>query len=151
MAVARTSIFLLKRFCLIYLLNLSIYLFIFYTVIFFSCFITVFLCIYYYNEYVDLFHKKGILLIDTFQKIDVCSEFTRYVSARTYFLTSQYKRTCIVKVYSDHVQQTPCIELKTMYNRTYNGVSKAPIQLSGRERSCLTLLLNAGCLDQVLL
>ena len=35
MAVTRTSIFLFKRFCLIYLLNLSIYVFIFYTVMFF--------------------------------------------------------------------------------------------------------------------
>ena len=35
-----------------------------------------------------------------------------------------------------------------MYNRTNNGGSKAPIWMSGLGRSCLTLLLNLGCLGR---
>ena len=68
MAEAHFSVFLFKRFYLIYILNLSTCLFAFYNAIFSMfhyCFLFIYLFIYYYWEYVDLIGKKGITLTDT--------------------------------------------------------------------------------------
>ena len=72
MAVERTFICLGKRFYFIYCFNLSFYFiyFLYSHLLFFEyCFLLLssFLFIYFYYESVDLFGKKGILLIDTFK------------------------------------------------------------------------------------